>query len=81
MNTKTAFVENFDKGCFILLRAENTVSCVTQTGQNITVLIEFLVQRSTIYLYVRVLLGQVFQALGSGNDAHKLDGARILGLN
>ena len=41
---KTAFADFFDKGCFLLFCAENSVTGIAQTGQNVTVLIESFIQ-------------------------------------
>ena len=57
-----------------LLRAEDTVARIAQTGQDVAVVIELAVNGGSKDLDVRMRCVQGVNALGHGQQAQKLDG-------
>ncbi len=55
-----------------LLGAEDPVARVAQAGNDIAMLIEVLIQRADIEIYIRVRLGKGLHAFRSGNDAQEM---------
>ena len=51
-----------------LERSVNTVTSVTQAGNDVGVLVEMVIDGARINMYVGVLLGQRLEALGRGDD-------------
>ena len=56
-----------------LLRSEDPIACVAQTRYDIAVLVEVVVERAGVDLNVRMILDEVFNAFGSGDENHELD--------
>lgn len=56
-----------------LLRAEDSVARVAETGADIGVLVELSVEVADVELDVGMRLHQRADALGSGDDGHELD--------
>ena len=56
-----------------LFGAEDTVSAVTQTRNDVLVVVELFIQSSTVNLYVRMCFGQCVQTFWSCDDAHEFD--------
>ena len=57
----------------LLLRAEDAVAGIAQTGHDVAVLVQVIVQRTGIDVHIRVQLLDVFDALGSRHQFHQLD--------
>ena len=51
--------------------AENSVTRVAKTGNDICVLVEVVVKRCAVNIYVGMRLEHLGNALGSSNQAHK----------
>ena len=60
-----------------LFRAEYPVARIPETGNNISVVIQVLIQCSTVNLHVGMSLRQGLQPLRSRNNAHEFDGFRL----
>ena len=56
-----------------LLGAEDAIAGVAQTGDNIAVLVEMIVERCDVDVHIRMLLLHHGHALGGADDAHELD--------
>ena len=52
-----------------LLRAEDAVAGVAETGDDVAVLVQALVHRAGVDLHVGVLVRQILDALGGGDAA------------
>ena len=55
-----------------LLGAEDPVAGIAQTGDDVALLIQVIVQSTGIDIHVGVLLLQELDALGSGHEDHEL---------
>ena len=62
-----------DIGCFLLFCAENTVACITQTGNDVAVLVEAFVQRTGVDVHIGVTFLNALDALGGSNQNQQLD--------
>ena len=57
----------------ILLRAEDSVTGVTETGDDIAMVVELFIKSGNENVYVRVILLHFCNTLGSTNYAHELN--------
>ncbi len=57
----------------VLFGSENPVAGIAEAGHDISMVIEMLVQRRTVYLHVGMGCLQCLQPFRRGNDAHELD--------
>lgn len=58
---------------FILLRSENPVSGISETWNNIALIIELFVQTSKINIYIRMMLLNVVNSFLNSNQAYELN--------
>ena len=57
----------------LLFRTENTVARITETRQNIAVLVEAIIHVGAIDIHVGMGLGEGLNSFGSGDHTHELD--------
>ena len=59
--------------CFVLHRAEDTVAGDAETGDDVAVLVELLIEAAAVELNVGMRVHQALDADGGGDDGHELD--------
>lgn len=57
----------------MLLGAEDPIAGVAQTGDDIAVVVELLIQSGAVDIHVGVIMMHPLNALGSGDNVHQLD--------